>query len=188
MADRRFCGFCGSPFLPGDTWALDSGGVPRTGWPRKCSSSACGELTWANPTPVAVLLVYIKLREVPREGLFIVQRNIEPSKGAWALPGGFVDMDETWQEACVRELREETTIDAQANEVDLFDVHSVKSNRILIFGLLRTKLYLDSLDAINQGLPNEETQAVDLMRSDDMTMVLAFPTHTAVADKFFKRP
>ncbi|MBE9491644.1 MAG: NUDIX hydrolase [Bacteroidetes bacterium] len=41
------------------------------------------------------------------EVLFI-QRKHDPFAGMWALPGGYVDMDETVEEAIVRELEEET--------------------------------------------------------------------------------
>jgi 8-oxo-dGTP diphosphatase len=44
-----------------------------------------------------------------REGkfLFVCRRN-PPFQGHWALPGGFVDVGETVEAACARELKEET--------------------------------------------------------------------------------
>ena len=42
--------------------------------------------------------------------ILLVERGIEPFKGAWALPGGFLRMDETVEEGAKRELCEETNI------------------------------------------------------------------------------
>lgn len=40
--------------------------------------------------------------------VLLIQRKHDPFAGMWALPGGFVDMDETVEQAVVRELEEET--------------------------------------------------------------------------------
>src|SRR5215510_3312040 len=39
--------------------------------------------------------------------LLLIQRGLEPFKGRWALPGGFVRVEETIDEAARRELEEE---------------------------------------------------------------------------------
>jgi 8-oxo-dGTP diphosphatase len=40
--------------------------------------------------------------------VLLIQRGIEPFKGKWAFPGGFMNMDETAEECAKRELEEET--------------------------------------------------------------------------------
>lgn len=43
-----------------------------------------------------------------RLGVVLVQRSSDPYRGHWALPGGFVDIDEDLEPAAIRELGEET--------------------------------------------------------------------------------
>ena len=42
--------------------------------------------------------------------VMLIQRNIPPFQGQWAIPGGFVRIEETLEEAALRELQEETGI------------------------------------------------------------------------------
>jgi 8-oxo-dGTP diphosphatase len=46
----------------------------------------------------------------PQNSVLLIERGREPFKGKWALPGGFIDMDEELEIACKRELEEETGI------------------------------------------------------------------------------
>jgi 8-oxo-dGTP diphosphatase len=43
--------------------------------------------------------------------VLLIERGIEPYKGRWAFPGGFLKMDETAEEGARRELKEETGLD-----------------------------------------------------------------------------
>lgn len=43
--------------------------------------------------------------------VLLIERGIEPYKGRWAFPGGFMNIDETTDECARRELKEETGLD-----------------------------------------------------------------------------
>jgi len=59
------------------------------------------------PRPMVTVDVVIVTRE-PKPRVLLIRRKNEPFAGTWAIPGGFVDMDEGLEDAARRELREET--------------------------------------------------------------------------------
>lgn len=61
---------------------------------------------WPRPMVTADAAVFDFSTEKVK--LLLVNRGKEPCKGKWALPGGFVDIDEELQDAVTRELEEET--------------------------------------------------------------------------------
>jgi 8-oxo-dGTP diphosphatase len=66
--------------------------------------------TYKYPRPsLTVDIAVFKEKEEDHEILLIKRKN-EPFEGMWALPGGFVDMDETVETAASRELFEETNL------------------------------------------------------------------------------
>ena len=54
--------------------------------------------------------------------VLLIKRSTPPFKGYWALPGGFVELGETVEEAVVREIKEET--DLTCEPVKLAGVYS----------------------------------------------------------------
>jgi 8-oxo-dGTP diphosphatase len=157
------CSYCGEPYESG------------AAWPRTCAG--CGETTWLNPLPVAVALLPVD--DVGRPGLVVVRRDIEPARGQLALPGGFIEVGESWQEAAVRELREETGLVAAPDDVHLFAVHSTPGGTINVFGLLPVRRY----DDLPPSAPTEEaTEWLVLTQPQP----LAFSTHTQAMAEYFE--
>ena len=67
--------------------------------------------TYKYPRPsVTVDVVVFGYDGGPDLKLLLVQRGGEPFQGQWALPGGFVDMDEDLETSALRELEEETGV------------------------------------------------------------------------------
>jgi 8-oxo-dGTP diphosphatase len=88
----------------------------RDGRPRPVCPS-CGFIVYLNPVPsVAAIL--------SREGrVLLVKRNIDPGRGYWCLPGGFIEAGESPQDAVVREVEEETGF--RCRPLGLVDVQAV---------------------------------------------------------------
>ncbi len=51
--------------------------------------------------------------EFPGKRVVLIRRANPPFEGKWALPGGFVDFGETTEQACLREVKEECSIDVE---------------------------------------------------------------------------
>ncbi|MCP9234945.1 NUDIX domain-containing protein [Lewinella sp. JB7] len=67
--------------------------------------------TYQHPRPSVTVDVVVFGYDGGRDlKLLLIQRGGEPFKGQWALPGGFVDMEEDLATSALRELREETGV------------------------------------------------------------------------------
>ncbi|MER8186839.1 NUDIX domain-containing protein [Kitasatospora sp. NPDC094015] len=160
------CHWCGTPYPPN-----------TEGWPRTCTG--CTEISYRNPLPVTVVLLPVH-RPDGDPGLVVIRRTIEPGLGELALPGGYVDFGESWQQAAVRELREETGIEADAADVTLVATDSDAAGGFLcLFGLLPARPLAD----LPPSVPTEETDGWQLA---DPHTPLAFPFHTRVSAAWFR--
>ncbi len=66
------------------------------------------EFCYKYPRPAVTVDIIIIRNPCLDPEILLIQRLNPPYKDMWAIPGGFVDMDETLEQAAVRELKEET--------------------------------------------------------------------------------
>lgn len=64
--------------------------------------------TYEYPRPAVTVDAAVFRETDPGWQILLIRRGKDPFKGMWALPGGFLDMEETLEEAVARELEEET--------------------------------------------------------------------------------
>ncbi len=157
---HSYCSFCGRPFLDGQRW------------PRICSH--CGSTTYRNPLPVALVLLPVD------DGLLVIRRAAAPRQGQLALPGGFVEMQESWQHAAARELREEAGVIVAPELITDFGARSTPDGYLLVFGL---GPHLRTAD-LAPFTPNREAEARLIITAPTD---LAYPLHTEMVHQFFAR-
>lgn len=120
MKKFKFCPFCAGVLKPKALEGRD-----------RLVCEKCGWINYLNPLPVVSCLV-----SGPGGELLLIKRGIEPSKGAWALPGGFFEIEESPEEAGRRELKEETGLDGTAvRQVGVITHFSSMYGYLLMIGI-----------------------------------------------------
>jgi 8-oxo-dGTP diphosphatase len=66
------------------------------------------------PRPALTVDAIVFVNDENGTSVLLIERGIEPFKGKWALPGGFVNIDELLETACMRELKEETGLEVKS--------------------------------------------------------------------------
>jgi mutator protein MutT len=105
LPTARYCVVCGH--------ALIERMVPTEGR-RRLQCESCGHIHYVNPRVVTAIIIEHGGR------VLLQQRAIEPGRGLWTFPGGFLEMGETPEEGAIRETKEEVGLD-----VDIASLHGV---------------------------------------------------------------
>ena len=75
----------------------------------------CDRCSWrwyANPKPAAAVLLE-RLDEGGEPAILLLRRAMEPGRGAWDLPAGYLDPGESFEAAAIREAREEAGVEVE---------------------------------------------------------------------------
>ena len=125
----------------------------------------CGWIHYENPLPSAAAFV-----QNPEKGILLVKRGVEPGCGLWALPSGFIEVDETPEMGCLRELEEETGLKGRI--VQLLGVYSQASDmykNVIIIGY--------EVEVSGKLLAGSDSLEVKYFLSRELPAI-AFPSHS----------
>ena len=111
LEDVRFCPRCGEE--------------ATVTFPRSITCSNCGYGAFYNPKPVACAIT-----ANPQNDILLLRRGFEPNRGRWSMPGGFVDLGESVEDAAIRETQEE--IGVAITIQNLVGVYSRSTDRIVV--------------------------------------------------------
>ncbi len=92
--EKKFCPACGSSLKEFFENAH-----------RRLRCDKCGYILYENPIPATALVIP---NPANFSEILLVRRAIEPCKGQYSLPGGFLEIDESPEECAIREMKEET--------------------------------------------------------------------------------
>lgn len=153
------CSYCGAKYL-------------LAGWPRECGK--CNNTIFLNPIPVIVAIV-----PVDDEALLLIKRGTNPV-GKWALPGGYLDIGETWQEGAVREVWEEVGIRLDPSKAYLNRIINGANDHLIIFADFPS-IYTEDLPPFVQN-----REVLEVLAAKTIPGEIAFPTHEAVIREFLR--
>jgi len=152
-----YCTYCGNEFLKEQIY------------PKHCKK--CNEISYLNPIPT--ILSLIPVSSPGAIGFLLEKRNINPGKGKWDFPGGFMDYGETWQQAASRETFEETGIVIEPNHFHLIDVITTPTNFLTIVAMSEYQYNID----LTKFVPNHEVSELKVgYQYED----LAFESHNNI--------
>lgn len=160
MDEFRHCPYCGGPLGPAE----------RTG---RYFCDDCGQRIYRNPLPSVAVAVFD-----PEKRLLLIRRGAEPRRGAWALPGGFVDWMETPEAAIVRELAEETGLTAES-EPELVDVQYQPS---AMYGSVINICYFVPVWS-GEPRPGDDADETRFFAFDEIPDDIAFESHRVFIEK-----
>jgi ADP-ribose pyrophosphatase YjhB (NUDIX family) len=102
-------------------------------YPRSIHCPSCGYGAYYNPKPVACAIPTADDGE-----LWLMRRGFQPQRGSWSMPGGFVDLGESVEDAARREVQEEMALEIEIRH--LVGVYSRAQDRTVVVVYAATAL------------------------------------------------
>ena len=164
IPEYNFCPRCAQPLI-----------FQQRGGKKRPVCNACGFIHFHNPSPAVSILI------LQDDQILFGRRKGEPGRGLWALPSGYIEYEDNFITAAVREAKEETGLDVKLTTV-INVVSSFYSPRFHFLGVYLAACVVggtleasDDLEEVSWfpktgPLPNmafqEDLEAIRLLRLD----------------------
>ena len=135
--------------------------------------NCCKKIHYENPKPTATLIC------MNENKLLLVRRGVEPAKGEWGLPGGFMELNETLEQAALRELKEETNLEGRVNRI-----LGTCSHYGSIFGdILLIGMVIDLSYDVSSMMAGDDVSELQFFNVNDLPN-LAFECHKKIVSYY----
>ena len=135
----------------------------------------CHHIFYENPIPAVAIAV---LDEQGR--ILLVKRGIEPGLGKWSLPGGYIELGESPEEAAIRELKEETKLKGSGLEIiGVYNQENPFYGYVLLIGYLVKEIK-------GNPSPSDDAASIGYFFIDELPDV-AFWSHKRIIEEIDNR-
>ena len=160
----NYCSHCGSDKIVRE--------IPEDDHRLRYVCKNCDNIYYENPRVVVGTI------PVFQNKVLLAKRGIEPQKGKWNLPAGFLEMDETSEQGAIRETKEETG--AEIEDLSVHTIFQSDSNHLYI-------LFLANLKNNSFNTTPESTE-IKFFNTDEIPWnELAFTSNKFALESYFSK-
>ena len=145
MPEKKYCPYCSAPLTRRE---LEDR--------MRLYCRGCQTIIYENPVPATCVVV-----ANPEGEILLVKRAVDPKKGHWCLPGGYLELDEPPTGGALRELREETGLNGTLGRL----LGAIQAHSDLYGYLLMVGYWIEVFDG-------------RLVAGDDAQAARFFPLHS----------
>ncbi len=168
LINFNYCPHCGQPKLE----QKDA---------KSFACAACGFLYYHGTNAAAVALLEYE------DKIILTRRANEPHKGAFSLPGGFVDYEEDLEEALLRELREELNLAVSSPVYLCSNWDRYPTGQVVYFTIVA--FFVVRVEDISNVTANDDIDAFELVRPAEIDFSqLAFDSDRVAVRTYLESP
>jgi ADP-ribose pyrophosphatase YjhB (NUDIX family) len=159
----QYCPFCAISLVERDLFHQ-----------QRLTCPACGFIHFRDPKVAVICFVTGKNR------VLLIRRGVDPAKGKWALPGGYMDAGEMPEDALRRELMEEVGLQVQVQR--LLDIFPLTGPGMINNGIVLAYHALLMVGDLPPLICSDDVSDAGWFTAENLPHELAFEsTHTLLA-------